>query len=102
MSGGSPFHERPDGVLIDIVVHPRASTTEVAGIHAGALRVRVAAPPVDGAANEAIVDLFRKRLNVRRDDVKIVSGTTARRKRVLVTGIEAASAHAALVGTSDR
>ena len=96
MADQSPFHEHRDGTLIDILVQPRASKTEITGIHDGALRVRVAAPPVDGAANAAIVELLSKRLKVSKSDVQIVSGASGRRKRVLVRGIDAERASSAL------
>jgi uncharacterized protein (TIGR00251 family) len=55
-------------------------------VHDGALRVRIAAPPVDGAANAAIIELLAKALITRKSDVEIISGATGRRKRVLVRG----------------
>lgn len=76
-----------DGALIDIHAQPRSPRSEVAGAHGGALRVRITAPPVDGAANAAIVALLSQRLNVRRADVEIMGGATGRRKRVLARGL---------------
>jgi uncharacterized protein len=97
MADPSPFHPHRDGTLIDILVQPRASTSQVTGVHDGLLRVRIAAPPVEGAANDAIVALLSKRLKVRRSDVQIVSGASGRRKRVLIRGIDVESARAALL-----
>ena len=56
----------------------------------GALRVRVAAPPVDSAANEALCRLLARELAVARTEIRIVTGATARRKVVAVAGVEAA------------
>jgi uncharacterized protein (TIGR00251 family) len=84
----SPFQPHRDGTVIDLLVQPRASRSEIAGIHDGALRVRIAAPPVDGAANAAIIDFLSKQLKVRKSDIEITSGATGRRKRVLIRGIE--------------
>jgi uncharacterized protein (TIGR00251 family) len=69
-------------------VQPRASRTEVAGTQQGALKVRLQAPPVDGAANEALVDFLAESLGVPRRQVRIVSGATARTKVVEVTGVD--------------
>jgi len=87
MSAGAPFHPHRDGTLIDILVQPRASKSEISGVHEGMLRIRIAAPPVDGAANDAVKLLLSKRFNVRRNEIQIVSGASSRRKRVLVRGL---------------
>jgi uncharacterized protein (TIGR00251 family) len=77
-----------------IIVHvvPRAKVTEVAGWHGDAIRIRLAAPPVDGAANEELVRFLAERLGVPRSAVAIVRGSTARRKTVSVHGVTAAAA----------
>ena len=78
-----------DGVLLfQVSVVPRASRSEIMGAHNGALRVRIAAPPVDGAANEELMRLLAKRLSVPRNAVEIRSGLTGRLKTVRVTGAE--------------
>jgi uncharacterized protein (TIGR00251 family) len=68
-------------------VQPRASRTELAGPHGGALRVRLTAPPVDGAANEPLVRLLAERLGVPRSAVRLDAGATGRSKVVTVEGI---------------
>ena len=69
---------------------PRGGVDRVDGVgEDGALRVRVAAPPVDSAANEALCRLLARELGVARGGVRIVTGATARRKVVAVVGIEA-------------
>jgi uncharacterized protein (TIGR00251 family) len=75
-------------------VQPRAAASEVSGVHGDALKVRLSAPPVDGAANEALVDLLAERLGVPRRAVRIVSGATARTKTVEVDGVDAARVQA--------
>ena len=67
---------------------PRASRDEVVGEREGVLVVRVAAPPVDGAANEALVRVLAKALGLPRRDVVIVSGATSRTKIVEVAGLD--------------
>ena len=68
-------------------VQPRASRSEVAGLCGDEIRVRIAAPPVDGAANEALVQLLADRLGVPRSAVEVVAGAAARRKIVRVARI---------------
>ena len=78
------------GVELHLQVQPRASRTEVIGPHGGALKIRLAAPPVDGEANAELVRFLAKVLGVPRSAVEIVSGATGKRKRVRVTGVDAA------------
>jgi len=73
-------------------VVPRARTTDVAGRHGDALKIRLAAPPVDGAANEELVRFLAKRLAVPRSAVTIAAGLTGRRKTVKISGVETADA----------
>jgi uncharacterized protein (TIGR00251 family) len=78
----------PTRTLIDIHVQPRAKTTEVVGWHGDAIKIRVAALPVDSAANEALVRFLAERLKVPRAAVTVVGGATGRRKRVAIEGME--------------
>lgn len=70
-------------------VVPRARTTAVAGTHGDAVKIRVAAPPVDGAANAELVRFLAARLNVPAARVAIVGGAGGRRKTVAVEGMDA-------------
>ncbi len=70
------------GVLVDVAVVPNAKRTEVVGLHDGALRVRLAAPPVDGAANEALQQWLARSLGLPQRAVELVQGQTSRRKRL--------------------
>ena len=79
-------------------VMPRAKVTEVVGRHGDAIRIRVAAPPVDGAANAALVRFLAERLGVPRGAVAIVRGAGGRRKTVTVDGITTAQVERALMG----
>lgn len=76
-----------DGVMFHVRVLPRSSRTIVDGVHNQALRVRLKAPPVDGAANKALCEFLSKSLGVRKRDVEIVRGERSRTKHVLVRGI---------------
>jgi uncharacterized protein (TIGR00251 family) len=84
------------GVIIDVRVIPRASKAGVGGTRDGALLVRLNAPPVEGAANDELVDVIAKSLGVPRRSVTIVSGERARMKKVRVDGLSAADAARAL------
>jgi len=70
-----------------VQVVPRASITQVAGRHGDAVRIRIAAPPVDGAANDELARFIAKQLSVPRGAVTIARGQAARRKIVTVDGI---------------
>jgi len=72
------------GVRLRIRVQPRASRNEVAGPHGDELRLRLTAPPVEGAANEALVRFLAETLRVARGSVTIVSGLSGRSKIVEV------------------
>ena len=75
------------GVRVSVRVQPRASANEVAGIHGDGLRIRLTAPPVEGAANDALVDFLAKSLGIARRDITIVAGSSSRSKIVELTGI---------------
>lgn len=75
------------GAVIAVRVTPRSARDDVTGWQDGVLRVRLRAPPVDGKANEALRRLLADRLNVAPSAITIVSGETARIKRVQVEGI---------------
>ena len=77
-------------VRFSVRLQPRSSKNEIGGVQNGALKVRVTAPPVDGAANDALVKLLAQNLDVARRDVTIVSGAASRSKIVEITGVEAA------------
>jgi len=86
--------QRAEGARFRVRVAPRASRAAVLGVHAGALKVSLTAPPVDGAANAALVKLLAKRLGVARGRVAIVSGERSRDKTVEVEGLDAGAVRA--------
>jgi len=81
------FSPASAGVVIEIRVIPRASRSCVAGVRDDALLVRLQAPPVEGAANAALIELLADLLRVPRNAISIVGGQSRRNKRVLVTGV---------------
>ena len=76
-----------DGVELTVRVIPRARHTEISGERDGALVMRVAAPPVEGAANDALVAFFSAALRVPRRAIRIVSGERGRLKRIAIAGV---------------
>lgn len=77
-------------------VQPKAARTELAGLHGDALKIRLAAPPVDGAANDELVRFLAEQLRTSKSHVQIRSGHTSRRKVVELEGITVAAARQAL------
>lgn len=84
------------GVELAILVQPRASRTEIVGPQGAALKVRLAAPPVDGEANAELIRLLARACGVPKRAVTILGGASARRKRVRIDGIDAAAVRALL------
>jgi hypothetical protein len=84
------------GAMVRVAVHvqPRATRSEIIGQHGTALKVRLQAPPVDGATNEALVHLLADSLGVSRRSVRVVAGTTSRTKTVEVDGTTEAAVRA--------
>ncbi len=78
-----------DGVVLTLHIQPGAKRTECAGLHGEAMKIRLAAPPVDGKANEALIVFLAKTLGVPKSNVDLISGETSRAKRVRVDGVDA-------------
>ena len=77
--------EKTGAVVVDIHVIPNASRTQADGAHAGALRVRLHAPPVDGKANSALIAWLADTLNISKRNVELVRGQTSKRKQLRVS-----------------
>lgn len=83
------YSEKNGSLTFTVRVVPRASRSAIVGEHDGALRVRIAAPPVDGAANEELVFTLAKAFNVPRSAVEITAGHSSKLKHVKVMGASA-------------
>jgi uncharacterized protein (TIGR00251 family) len=95
----SPYlQETRDGVILRVKVQPRASRDEVTGVHGDALKVRIAAPPVEGVANIHLVTVLAKKLGVSRGRLELRTGSTSRLKSIAIQGISAAEVRRRLEG----
>jgi uncharacterized protein (TIGR00251 family) len=81
------IEESAGGVTFAVRVIPRSSRNQVAGVQGDALKVKLTAPPVEGAANEALIEFLAERLSVRESAVSILSGDKSRNKVVRVEGM---------------
>jgi uncharacterized protein (TIGR00251 family) len=82
-----PLVEDNDGLLLAVVAQPGAKHDEVRGEHSGALKVAVRAPPQDGRANAALLELLREALGLKRSQIELAAGATGKHKRFLVRGL---------------
>ena len=90
--------ENASGITFAVQVAPRSRKDEIIGLQGDALKVRVTAPPVEGAANEALCRFLAKALGTPKSHVEVVAGASSRRKVVAVAGITAMTARARLLG----
>jgi hypothetical protein len=91
-----PVRATADGVAIDVLVSPRASRARFGPRHGDRIKLAVTAPPVDGEANAAVIELVARALGVARAAVALVAGASSRRKTVAVRGVDAAEVSAAV------
>ena len=90
------LRETHEGVEVALLIQPRASRTRIVGEHDGRLKISLAAPPVDGAANDALIDFLAERLAVGRRALRLSQGEASRRKTVVVAGAKASAVQQAL------
>lgn len=91
-----PLRDGAAGCELDVLVAPRAAKSKLAGLHDGRLKIQLAAPPVDGAANTALCELLADTLAVPKSAIEIARGHTGKRKTVRIAGLSAALARARL------
>ena len=85
-----------DGTVLSLHIQPGAKKTEVAGPHGDALKIRLAAPPVDGKANAALLEFIAAKVGCGRTAVELVSGQASRAKRLRIAGVAPQAVRAAL------
>jgi uncharacterized protein len=86
------IHQTKTGIEIDIKVVPRAGRSGLAGERDGRLLVRLAAAPVDGAANDALIELLSDLFHIPKRAIRIVAGDKSRTKRIALDGVSPADA----------
>ena len=74
-------------VTVDILVQPRASRAKIGPMHDGRIKIAVTAPPVDGEANAAVIELLARRLGIARGNIEIVAGAGSRRKTLKIADV---------------
>ena len=72
------------GLILKILIQPRSSKNIIIGLHGNALKIKLTAPPVDGAANKMCVQYLAKSLKIPKSSLEIISGQTSRKKTVLI------------------
>ena len=82
-------------VRLEVYVQPRAARTELAGLHDGRIKIRIAAPAVENAANRALIEFIAQRLGIAKHSVQVVAGATSRRKLLEIDGVGADAVAAA-------
>jgi hypothetical protein len=88
--------DTPEGAVLNLRIIPRASQNAIAGEHDAALKIRLCAPPVDGAANAALVDFLAETFALPRARVQLLAGATSRTKRVLLSGCSSSTVRSIL------
>lgn len=80
------IRESADGIIFKVFVQPRSSKNMISGLHGDALKIKLTAPPVDGAANAMCIEYLAKCLSLSKSSLEIVSGHSSRSKQVLCRG----------------
>jgi uncharacterized protein (TIGR00251 family) len=85
-SSGCRIRETAEGLEVPLHVQPRARRSELGGVHNGALKLKVSAPPVDDAANRAVVEFFSEMMGIPRSRIQIIAGLKSRDKVLRIPG----------------
>ncbi len=81
------IQESDKGLRIEIKVQPRSSRNQISGVQDGVLKVKLTAPPVEGEANQALVNFFARLLKIPRKNIVLIRGETARNKLIEIRGL---------------
>lgn len=75
-------------VRLRLLIQPNASKSEISGLHDGLLKIRVQSPPVDGKANQTLIEFIAKKLGVSKRSIRLTKGETSRHKTVEIEGLD--------------
>ena len=81
------FREVAEGIIVKVIVQPRSSRNGIAGLHNDAVKIRLTAPPIEGAANKQCAEFLARSLKVPKSNVEIIHGHRSRAKKVLVRSV---------------
>lgn len=81
---GLPHTKVKDGIIIQVKVIPRSSKKEIAGVEGNTVKIKLTAPPVEGAANEQLIELLSEILNIKKSSIIILKGESSRYKTVKI------------------
>lgn len=90
------LQSQADGVVLNVLVQPRASHNQVVGLQGDELKLRLTSPPVDGAANKLCIHYLAKLFGISKGDVELISGDKSRHKRLLLSGVSESQARQVL------
>jgi uncharacterized protein len=94
-----PLEESAKGIAFSVKVHPRARKNAITGTVGEALKLALTAPPLEGRANQAVIEFFADLFEIPRSSVTIASGATSRNKVVRIAGLSRAAVEQRLAGT---
>jgi uncharacterized protein (TIGR00251 family) len=83
-----PHTKVKDGIIIQVRVIPRSSKKQIAGVEGNAIKIKLTAPPVEGAANEQLIELLSEILNTKKGNIEILKGDSSRYKTVKIKGVD--------------
>lgn len=82
-----PHTKVKDGIIIQVKVIPRSSKKEIAGVEGNTIKIKLTAPPVEGAANEQLIELLSGTLGIKKGNIEIVKGDSSKYKTVKIKGV---------------
>jgi uncharacterized protein (TIGR00251 family) len=100
IDAGLQVRETGSGLEVRLHVLPRAKRCEISGVHNGALKIRVTAPPVDDSANRAVIEFLSALLGISKSSLRILAGSKSRNKILQVQGLSLRDFHERLIGSA--
>ncbi len=82
-----PYKKSKNGIAIEVKVEPRSSKKAISGVMGNVLKVKLTAPPVEGAANEQLIEVISEATGIRKSNIRIVRGASSKRKVLEIEGI---------------